>query len=146
MIKVVPYIQTIGTEKYQSILGQPFDIEMLCLLSDNTDKKTLFEGWRGKNMVNWHKFTNDNGHVIEFYPDHYIVKKAVGSIKFIVYQLPLPKTIDDFINDLDRFEIELHWGEWIDEIAEPKDYMNKNEIEGYFTDLLNRIGKGNEIN
>lgn len=143
MIKAVPYIQTIGTEKYQSILSQPFDIEMLCLLSDNTNKKTLFEGWRGKNMINWHKFTNDEDVVLEFYPEYYVITKKGKNLK---YQLKLPQTINDFIDDMNRYGIEIYWGEWIDEVAEPKDYMNKNEIEGYFTDLLNRMGKGNEIN
>lgn len=140
MIKAVPFIQTIGTDKYQSILSQEFDIKMLCLLSDNDETKILFDGWRGKDMLNWFKITNEDGIILEFYPEHYIISKKGSNIK---YQQKKPKTINNFIDDMNRYEIQIYWGDWIDEVAEPKDYMNKNKIKDYYNNLLKRIGKIN---
>ena len=61
------------------------------------------------------------------------------------HTLPLPKDINDFINDMYRFEVQLFWTEFIDENYEPKDYLKKEEIENYYKDLLKKMGKSHEL-
>ena len=142
MIKAVPFINTHGTDKYKDILNQKFDIRMLYSLSENDEIKVLFVGWRGKNVGNWYKFSNDDGVVLEFYPEYYTISKVTGNVK---YQLKTPETINDFINTMNRYGVQVYWGDWIDDVAEPKDYMEKSEIEEYYRTLLIKIGKSHEL-
>ena len=60
-------------------------------------------------------------------------------------KLPLLKTINDFINDMDRFSVQLYWSEWIDQNFEPKDYLAVDKIEEYFTHLLIRMQKEEDL-
>ena len=46
---------------------------------------------------------------------------------------------------MNRFGIEIYWNEWIDENFDPKDYLDKNQVETYYFNLLNRIDKSNEL-
>ena len=112
--------------------------------------ETLFVGWKGKDMLSWHRFTNEEKYVLEFYATYYIITKESVSFKAsdekIKYRLPLPRDINDFICDMNRFGIQLYWTEWIDNNFEPKDYLDKNDIEKYYNDLLIKMGKINEIN
>jgi len=145
MVKVKIFIETIGTDKFKEFLTNTFEMDMLYPISKDTSVVALFEGWRGKNMMNWYKFTDENDNILEFYTDYYIIKKATGKIKLVTYQLPLPRTINDFINDMDRIGIDLFWSEFIDLNFEPKDYLAKNEIEAYFFNLLFKMDKPNEM-
>ncbi|MDA3780962.1 MAG: hypothetical protein PF487_12195 [Bacteroidales bacterium] len=142
MIKVVTFNKTRGSEKFKEFLASPFKIDMLYQFNDQSTE-TLFEDWRGKDMINWHKFTNDD-YTLEFYPTYYTLKKnkPLDSIK---YMMSIPKTIDDFINDMDRFGVELYWTNWIDQNFEPKEYLSINKIKTYFTDLLTKMGKSEEL-
>lgn len=142
MIKVVPYIETIGTERFKNFLSVPFTIDMLYPVFNEKSCDTIFDGWHGKNILSLYKFTNDNDFVLEFYDDYYTIKKNEGNLN---YRLALPKDINDFINDMSRFGIQLYWTKWIDDNFEPKDYLNKDEISNYYADLLNRMGKFNEL-
>lgn len=142
MIKVYKYIDTNGTEEYKKFINQPFSIDMLYPIFNDKSVDTLFDDWIGKNMISWYRFTNSNKIVLEFYSDKYIVK-LIGNT--IGYQLTLPKTIDDFINDLSRFGIQLYWTEWIDINFEPKHYLPKDEIRLYYVNLLSKMGKSNEL-
>jgi hypothetical protein len=63
----------------------------------------------------------------------------------IAYMLSIPETLDDFINDMNRFRVQLYWTKWIDNNFEPKDYLDKNEIKAYFADLLKKMGKSHEL-
>jgi len=144
MIKVVPYILTSGGEKFKQFLALPFSIDMLYpVLGDKCDKscELLFEGWRGKDMVNWYRFTNDDKCVLEFYPTYYVMKKGDA----IKYMLSIPKTIQDFIEDMHRFEIQIYWTDWIDLNFEPKDYLHVDEIRDYYSDLLKKMSKSHEL-
>ena len=143
MIKVAPFTLTTGTEKFKTFITQRFTIDMLYPVFGDKSVITLFDGWKGKDMLNWHKFTNDEKIILEFYPNHYTIKKNVANS--IIYQLTFPKTINNFINDMNRFDIQIYWTNWIDENFEPKDYMKKEEIAKYFTNLLGRIDKSHEI-
>jgi len=142
MPKAVPYIQTRGSERFKNFLTVPFTIDMLYPVFNEKSSDTIFEGWKGKDMLSWHKFTNDEGFILEFYPDYYLVKKIKGNAN---YRLALPKDVNDFLNDMNRFGIEIYWSQWIDDNFEPKEYMHKDEISNYFTDLLARMGKSHEL-
>lgn len=143
MIKVVPYIQTSGSEKFKNFLALPFTIDMLYSISNNKSSEILFDGWHGKNMVNWYKFTNDDKIILEFYPMYYII--TMNTSNSAKHTILLPKTIDDFINDMQRFGVQLYWTEWIDKNFEPKDYLHIDEIKPYFVNLLSKMNKSNEL-
>jgi len=145
MIKVTPFIETSGSDKFKQFLATPFTIDMLYPIFNDKSCETLFEGWKGKNMLSWYKFTNDNECILEFYADYYVIKKAIGKIKTVVYQLPLPTTINAFINDMQRFGIQLYWMQWIDDNFEPKDYLHKDGIRAYYEDLLGKMDKSFEL-
>jgi hypothetical protein len=132
MRKVVPFIETIGNDKFKQFLIQSFSVEML---------KEIFDGWRGKDMGSWYKYTNQHGVVLELYPTQYIIVFPKG----VKYTQPLPVTLNDFINDMLRFGVELYWGEYMDMNFEPKDYFHKDEIRDYFVDLLTKMGKSHEL-
>ena len=134
MIKVVPFIQTTGSEKFKQFLALSFTIDMLYPVFNEKSCETLFEGWHCKNMMNWYRFTNDDKIILEFYPKHYVK-----------YILSIPVTINDFINDIERFGIQLYWMDWIDKNFEPKEYLHVNEIKNYYIDLLTKMGKSNEL-
>ena len=142
MIKAVPYIQTIGSEKFKQFLTQPFSFDFLFTHKNN--EHTLFEGWKWKDMGNWQRFTNEDKVVLEFYPDvSYSIKKPTTSGNH--WQLPIPKTLNDFINDMDRVEVPIYWSEKVDQDFEPKEYLHAEEISKYFTHLLIRMGKTDDI-
>ena len=143
MVAVVPYSKTKGSEKFKEFLAQPFTVDTLYPVFNQKSGDTLFDNWRGKDMLNWHKFNNDD-FTLEFYPTYYTVKKnkPVDSIK---YMLSIPKTIDDFINDMNKFEVQLYWTSWIDQNFEPKEYLPVDGIKGYFEDLLANMGKSHEL-
>jgi len=141
MIKVVPYIMLHGSEKFRDFLNQPFDMNILYQI-DNVQTVVLFDGWRGKSMGSWYKFTNDENIVLEFYATHYTVAYPKSTSK---YMMGLPFTINDFINDLYRCNVQLYWTEWIHENFEPKDYIHRDEIREYFVNLLKRMDKSHEL-
>ena len=141
MLKVVPYIMLHGSEKFQTFLNQRFDMNILYQI-DNVQTNVLFDGWRGKNMGTWIRFTNDDNVMLEFYPTLY---NAVHPKSTAKYMMPLPLTINEFINDMHRCNVQLYWSEWIHENFEPKDYLHKDEIRQYFVDLLSRMGKSHEL-
>jgi hypothetical protein len=148
MIAVSPYIGTSGSERFKNFLTVPFKVDMLYPVFNEKSCDTLFEGWRGKNMNTWYKFTNDDKIVLEFYANYYSIGKEANSFKAnekVSYRLPLPKDINDFINDMSRFQIKLYWTPWIDENFEPKEYLAGEEIKQYFVNLLDKLGKSNEL-
>lgn len=143
MLYLTPYIKTAGTKKFKEFLQTPFVIDMLSPVYGESSVNTLFEDWRGKDMRNWFKFKNEDGVVLEFYPEGmYVIKKKTGDAG---QQLVTPRTIDEFINDMDRFGIVTQWSNWIDENFEPKDYLPPDEIKSYYQDLLTKMGKAHEL-
>jgi len=144
MAIVVPYKETKGSEGFKEFLATPFTIDMLYPVFGNKSRDTLFDEWRGKDMLNgWSKFTSDD-YTLEFYPTYYTIKKN-KPVDSIQYMLSLPVTIDDFINDMNRFGVQLYWTEWIDQNFEPKEYLSVDEIKNYWTDLLAKMGKSQEL-
>jgi len=143
MIAVTPYHETMGSEKFKNFLTVPFSIDMLYPVFNEKSCDRLFDGWRGKDMLSWHKFTNDEKIVLEFYPTYYTLRKDVKDA--VTYMLSIPRTINDFINDMDRFGVQIYWTEWIDKNFEPKEYLRKDEIKQYFINLLERMDKSHEL-
>ena len=144
MINVVPYSDTVKSEKFKTFLEQPFNIAMLNTYNPSDNVIPLFDGWKNKYMSNWYRYSNDDGHVLEYYPDYYVIKKKNQSDTS--YTLSHPPTINDFINDMNRLGIKLYWTNWIDENFEPKEYLHKDGIYGYFLELLGKMGKSHELN
>ena len=149
MIQAVPFILTLSTEAFKEFLTKPFTIDMLYPIFNENSGDTLFEGWKGKDMSGWYKFINEEKYILEFYANYYIITKDNPTFKAnteaMKYRLPLPRDIDDFVNDMNRFNIDLFWSAWICENFEPKDYLRKEDIEKYFSDLLIKMGKFNEL-
>lgn len=143
MIKVTPFALTTGSERFKKFLSTPFTLDMLYPIYNDKSCDTLFDGWRGKDMINWHKFTNDNKIILEFYPKYYTIRKDVQNSA--TYMLSVPETINEFINDMYRFGIEIYWTAWIDFNFEPKEYLHADEIKSYFENLLGKMGKANEL-
>jgi len=144
MIKTVSYSKTNRSEKFRQFLASPFTIDMLYPIYNDKSCETLFDDWRGKDMLNgWCKLRNDD-FTLEFYPTYYTIKKnkPVDSTK---YMLSIPVTIDDFITDMERFDVQLYWKKWIDENFEPKEYLHSDEVEQYFVELLMKMGKSHEL-
>jgi hypothetical protein len=141
MVEVTPFIKTIGTEKFKEFLSRPFTVDMLYPVFNEKSVPTLFEGWRGKDMLNWYRFVNDE-HVLEIYADRIIIKRAKNAAG---YEFHFPKTIDSFINLMNMFGVDLYWTSWIDENFEPKDYLHKDNIKQYYIDLLAKLDKSNEL-
>ena len=97
MAEVVPYKETNGSEGFKEFLATPFTIDMLFPVYRDKSCETLFDEWRGKDMLNgWSKFTSDE-FTLEFYPTYFTIKKN-KPVDSIQYMLSIPETIDDFIN------------------------------------------------
>lgn len=142
MIKIAQYIETIGDESFKDFLNQPFKIDMLYPVFGENSSNTLLYGWRGKDMGGWYKFTDETNNVLEFYPNTFKVKKYKDSI---TYELPLPSTLNVFIEDMFRFDIQLYWSKWVDENFEPKQYLKKDSIKDYWIELLEKLEKSHEL-
>lgn len=146
MIRAVPFIFTIGSENFKEFLARPFTVDMLYPIFNVSSSETLFEHWIGKDMLGWHKFTNQQNITLEFYADHYDISKKESSSKTIKYRLGhLPKSLNQFINDMERYGVELYWSQWVEENFEPKDLLHKDDIKSYYKDLLNKLDKGFEL-
>lgn len=143
MIKVVTFVKTMGSEKFKKFLALPFTKDMLYPINGNKSCELLFDCWKCKEMITWQRFINDDKIILEFYPSYYTIKKNV--INSGNYILSIPRTIDEFINDMDRFGIQLYWTTWIDLNFEPKDYLAVDDIKKYYTDLLGKMGKSHEL-
>jgi len=131
MIGVVTYIQTAGSEKFKEFLTLSFGFGQI---------SEKFEGWKAKNMGTWIRYTNEDKDTLEIFAETYNMCH-----KSKVFTLPHPKTLNDFINDMDRVGIQLYWGDWIDGTYDPKDYLHKDEIRNYYFTLLDKLGKSNEL-
>lgn len=138
MCKVALYIETLGTSKYLQFITQSFDFELLNSLDPKYE--IHFDGWKKKNMGNWIKYQNEDGIVIEIYDDYFFLKKDNTSNK-----LPIPLTINDFINLMNYFNVNLYWCQTIDIKFEPKDYLRKEDIENYYVELLKQMDKSHEL-
>jgi len=137
MIEVLPYIKTIGTEKFKNFLSSPFKWEML-LVDSKKDDFVVFANWEYEEDVSGESdhYLMSEGSLLHFTNDFY----EINSSRF-----PLPIIIDDFINDMSRMEITLYWSKWVLMNFEPKDMCSPENIKQYYVDLLNLMEKGHEL-
>ena len=144
MPKVALYSETTGSKKFKEFLARPFTVDMLYPVFNDKSCETLFEGWVSKGVLNgWSKFVSDD-YTLEFYPTYYQIKKNKPADS-TAYMLSVPATINVFINDMDRFGVELEWTNWIDLNFEPKEYLHVDDIKDYWIDLLAKMGKSHEL-
>lgn len=140
MNDIVPYIKTLGTENFRNFLSTSFHYRMLFNVDNNSKYIKIFDKW---DIVSSDKKifkTNDNIK-IQFCDDYYFI-----SVDIKQYTLPIPETINDFINDMFRLNIKIYWSKWVDENFEPKDYLPQYLIKEYYRELLNDMNKGYELN
>jgi hypothetical protein len=137
MLNVVPFIQTVGTDKYRDLISKPFITNML--YNPNSDI-VLFDNWKYKNMLTWDKYYNDDT-ILEFYPNEFNIK----STNFYIKSQPIPLTVNDFINEMSKYNIKLTWSKWVDMNYEPIDILDKNEIKSYYKEMLKKIEKSFEL-
>lgn len=139
-MKIVTYINTLNTNSYKLFILKPFNINYLYPF--NGEDLVMFNGWKGRSMNNlWYSLSNDDDVIIEYYPSHYIVKHNNTT-----YKLPIPITINDFINDMDRCNVDLYWNKDILTNLQPKDYLSDKEIIRYYEKSLLKIDKSHELN
>ena len=136
MIKTTKYSNTSGNEKFKIFLNKKFNFNML----NPTSTDHLFDGW----MINGTSGYTTEECSVEIFSTYYSIKKNI-SVDDITYLLSIPNTIDDFINDMDRFNIQLYWNNKIDLIFEPKDYLHVDNIKDYYVNLLSKINKSHEL-
>lgn len=138
---IVQYSKTNYSDRFKKYLNKEFSVDYL--LPDFIDKKheTIFDGWVGKDMGSWYKFYNDT-HTLEFYNTTYKIKNNKNGE---IFEMPIPLTILNFINDMERFEIPLFWSNWIDINFEPFEYLCREQIIEYFTKLLDKLDKSHEL-
>jgi hypothetical protein len=139
MIKAIPFIQTIGTEKFKEFLLQPFKTEQL---DSNDNTQILFDDWK---FTDDDVYENKNGVTLNFFSTYYVITKGSNTNPNTQHFIPMPVMIEDFVNDMAKYGVSLFWSDLIDEKFEPKDYLHKDEIRNYFQTLLNKMGKYNEL-
>ncbi len=107
MKQVLPDIGTIGNKEFTEFLDKQFVCDMLFPVYGEHSVTTIFQGWQGELKYNWSRLTNDNGDILEFYAEGVYVVKSNSSKD--VFQLKTPKTIMDFIDDMNSFGVQLDW-------------------------------------
>ena len=112
MKTVLPEIGTIGNEKITEFLSKTFVCDMLFPVYGEHSVTTIFDGWQGELFYNWSRIKNNAGDILEFYAEGvYVVK--VRNESNDVYQRQTPKTIEEFIDDMNEFGIQLYWSDWV---------------------------------
>lgn len=138
--KAIPYVNLeVHNDKYRDFLLQKFEVGNLFLFDKKS--KVLFIDWRGTNLGSWHKFVNPSiGVTIEFFKDEYKIHMPKK-----VYIFPFPKTVNEFVSDAYRVGLDLYWDvNVMDKKFEFKsDYLNENESNSYYKNLLTKIEKEN---
>ena len=115
MKKVVNLRQISGYKKFGEILTARFVIDWLYPVFGERSVETLFHGWIGKEMKSWHRFTNETGDILEFYPEGTYVAKVTSTGQ--IYQRKNPVTVEEFIRDMENFGIVLYWTDQAEDIS-----------------------------
>jgi len=103
---------TNGNKKFTEFLSKTFVCDKLFPVYGKSSVTTIFQGWQGEKKNHWCRFTNENGDILEFYAEgQYVIK--VNRESRDVYQLKTPRTINDFIDDMEKFGIQLYWSDWV---------------------------------
>lgn len=127
------FIDTMLNNQYRDFVSQEFN---------HKEIEYCFQNWILKDMINWDKLSNyDSKITIEFYGhgNPYRIKnsKQVGG----EYNLPYPKTINDFISDCLRCSVDLSWNDNIVQSMNRTVFMKQSDIKDYNKNLLTSIEK-----
>jgi hypothetical protein len=125
----IPYIDTMGSHKYKDMVQQPFI---------HKDIPKLFKDWINTEYYQYDKPNDKLFDRVKFYFGYYTINSNE-------YRLPLPKTINDFISDLNRCNINVQWNEEIINKMNIRDYYKQTEIKKFYNSLLKQLDKLNEI-
>lgn len=133
-IKAVPFIDTLLNEEYRKFINQFFTVELF---------SNSFKGWKTFDEGSVAKFiSSSDKSTIEFFGEGVPYKitnpKLVGDKTFL---LPYPKNLDQFICDCERCSVDLHWNSAIVGKFERKCLMKQSELQIYYTNLLDKLGK-----
>ena len=101
-----------GNPKFKEFLAKTFVCDMLFPVYGKSSAKPIFTGFQGEQFYNWSRFTNDDGDILEFYAEGVYVTK-VRNESNNGYQRRTPKTIEEFLDDMKRFGVQLHWSDWV---------------------------------
>jgi len=137
--RALPYIEVKeSNKKYRDFLIQDFELGNLFLFNKKSD--VLFIDWKGVDMHGWFRFVNPNtGVVLEFHKDQYKIKS-----RDVTYKFPYPRTLNDFISDCNRVGVDLFWYQKrMDELFELRTYLDEEESNKYYKELLTKIDKEN---
>jgi hypothetical protein len=144
IFKSLPFDKSSRRIEYFEFLNQPFQVGMIGLVGNMKyyDQEPFFHEWYGVEMLNWIKFNKEKSSV-EFYEhqNFYIINNPQHS-KQKNYTLPHPRTLMDFLSDLDRCEIETEWSDYVIKNNDIKYILSNSSYKLYIDDLLIRIGKG----
>ena len=113
-------IRTTGNRKFTGFLAKQFVCDMLYPVYGESSVTTIFDGWQGKYHNYWSPLTNENRAFLEFFPEgHYVIRARDESKD--CFQRRTPKSIEEFIDDMYKFGIQLYWSDWIVRKFKPKD-------------------------
>jgi len=133
-LKVVPFIETSGTEEAKKLLSTPFNFNMLI---------SLFDEWFLKDKGTYSNYMNKvNGRIIiECYSIGYSLNNGKS-----IHVIPIhPIILDHFISDCQRSGIELFWSESILDMIDYQQILKSEDIKNYHVTLLNRIEKSSDL-
>ncbi len=116
----MPDIGTAGNRKFTEFLAKTFVCDVLYPVYGESSVTKIFQSWQGELMFNWCRFTNDDGNILEFYAEGQYVIRA-RNVSKDYYQLKTPRTINEFLEDMKKFGIQLFWSDWVEKKFKPKD-------------------------
>ena len=142
--KSLPFNKSSRRKEYFDFLNQPFHVGVVGLVNGEAHENITpyFYDWYGTHMLNWIKFTKDK-YTLEFHDHKKFYKIINPSLDvFKEFTFPHPKTIMEFLSDLDRCGIEAQWSDYVIKHNDLKYILTTSEYKIYIDDLLNQIGKG----
>lgn len=132
-MKVTSYLNTIKNAKYKEFLNQPFNIE-------STTK--IFNDFKYKNLASLIKLQG-NDIIFEFYTNYY---KIINENTNEIIQInKIPTTLYEFIEDINKYNVQIFWSNNIFNTFEPEIILESNDIKTYYENLLKKINKSHEL-
>lgn len=144
IFKTQPFEKSSRRKEYFEFINQPFHIGMVGLVAGQPyeDQEPFLEDWYGVPLVNWLRFSNEQVK-IEFY-DHKNFYK-IENPKLMLqkeFTFPHPRTLMEFLSDMDRCEVESNWSPYIVETIDMKFLLSVEDFKAQMDELLEKIGKG----
>jgi len=128
-IPVTPYIETVGTDIYKTLMLEPFNHKNII---------KYFIGWNNSDYNQYDKPNDKLFDRLRFYIGYYTINSNQ-------YRLPLPLNLNDFVSDMQRSKINLDWNEEFIKEYSIKDFLKQSELKNYYNDLLKQLNKLNEL-